>query len=136
VLDGLCTLLRGQSFAGVKGAYAVNASEDSPRPQILVSRSGGDGNDCFDPNDGSLINTEADFVVRDTNAIRCGAIADAVVAFLRDCWPVEITCVSGNREIVWVSCTEPVDDGQSATDGSDKWDITSTFAATIQHTPA
>jgi hypothetical protein len=144
MLDGLCILLRQQNFAGVKQVFAVNAEQltkplgpnESDRPQILVSRSGGDRNPTLEGNDGSLVNTDVDITVRDTNVIRASGIADLVIEYLEGAWPVVITCANGNREIVWVNCQEPNDLGQSPNDGSDNWDIGSKFTATIQHTPA
>jgi hypothetical protein len=136
LLDGLCTLLRNQNFAGIRGVFAVNAVEGTPRPHLIVKRSGGESNETFEANDRSLISTDVDVAVRDTDALRAATTADLVLAFLDDCWPVTLTCAGGSRQIVGVMAQEPDDDGQAPQDGSDNWDIGSRFSVTIQHSPA
>ncbi len=130
-VEAYATFLGSQSL-GLKQVYTRYAEFKAPKPCLIVSRSGGDRNDTFDPNDGSLASIVVKHQVLGAKPSDADPIADALIGFLEDCWPATV----GGREIVGIQCEEPTDVADPPQDGSDNWQNAVEFDVTIQHSPA
>jgi hypothetical protein len=126
-IEAYATFLSAQNLA--KKVFTRYAPMLAPKPCIIVSRSGGDRNDTFEANDGSLVSTTVKHQVLGAKPSDADPIADQLLGFLEGCWPV----TAGSRTIVGIQCEEPTDVADPPQDGSDNWLNAVEFDVTILH---